>query len=101
MESTSPNAPRSRVASVKASGIREYEAEINIADAIRECLAVRAELGMPPTVTTRLVRRGRAISAGWREPPARGRSGGLMPALPLFRPWDAVRAFERLGWQVG
>jgi len=31
------------------------EAEANIADAIRECLAVRAELGMPPTVTTREV----------------------------------------------
>jgi predicted RNA binding protein YcfA (HicA-like mRNA interferase family) len=23
-----------------------------------------------------------------------------MPALPLFRPRDVVRAFERLGWQV-
>ena len=23
-----------------------------------------------------------------------------MPALPLFRPGDVVRAFERLGWQV-
>jgi predicted RNase H-like HicB family nuclease len=31
------------------------EAESNIADAIRECLAVRAELGMPLTVTTREV----------------------------------------------
>ena len=28
------------------------DAEANIADAIRECLAVRAELGMPLTVTT-------------------------------------------------
>ena len=33
----------------------EAEAELNIADAIRECLAVRAELGMPLTVTTREV----------------------------------------------
>ncbi|MGA2148115.1 MAG: type II toxin-antitoxin system HicA family toxin [Bryobacteraceae bacterium] len=23
-----------------------------------------------------------------------------MPALPLFRPREVVRAFERLGWQV-
>ena len=33
----------------------EAEAESNIAVAIRECLAVRAELGMPLTVTTREV----------------------------------------------
>ena len=33
----------------------EGEAEANMADAIRECLAVRAELGMPLTVTTREV----------------------------------------------
>jgi len=31
------------------------EAEANIADAIRECLAVRADLGMAPTVITREV----------------------------------------------
>ena len=31
----------------------EEEAESNVADAIRECLAVRAELGIPLTVTTR------------------------------------------------
>jgi predicted RNase H-like HicB family nuclease len=36
-----------------SQGHTEAEAESNIADAIRECLAVRAELGMPPTVTTR------------------------------------------------
>ncbi len=36
-----------------SQGQTESEAESNIADAIRECLAVRAELGMPPTVTTR------------------------------------------------
>lgn len=30
-----------------SQGRTEVEAEANIADAIRECLAVRAELGMP------------------------------------------------------
>jgi predicted RNase H-like HicB family nuclease len=38
-----------------SQGQTEAEAEINIADAIRECLAVRAEFGMPLTVTTREV----------------------------------------------
>jgi predicted RNase H-like HicB family nuclease len=38
-----------------SQGETEAEAESNIADAIRECLAVRAELGMPLTVTTREV----------------------------------------------
>jgi predicted RNase H-like HicB family nuclease len=38
-----------------SQGQTEAEAEANIADAIRECLAVRAELGMPLTVTTREV----------------------------------------------
>lgn len=38
-----------------SQGRTEAEAEVNIADAIRECLAVRAELGMPLTVTTREV----------------------------------------------
>jgi predicted RNase H-like HicB family nuclease len=38
-----------------SQGQTEAEAESNIADAIRECLAVRAELGMPLTVTTREV----------------------------------------------
>jgi predicted RNase H-like HicB family nuclease len=36
-----------------SQGQTEAEAESNIADAIRECLAVRAELGMPLTVATR------------------------------------------------
>lgn len=36
-----------------SQGTTEAEAETNIADAIRECLAVREELGMPLTVTTR------------------------------------------------
>lgn len=36
-----------------SQGRTEAEAEANIADAIRECLAVRAELGMPLTVPTR------------------------------------------------
>ena len=38
-----------------SQGRTEGEAESNIADAIRECLAARAELGMPLTVTTREV----------------------------------------------
>jgi predicted RNase H-like HicB family nuclease len=38
-----------------SQGQTEDEAEVNIADAIRECLAVRAELGMPLNVTTREV----------------------------------------------
>ena len=38
-----------------SQGQTEAEAESNVADAIRECLAVRADLGMPPAVTTREV----------------------------------------------
>ena len=38
-----------------SQGQTEKEAETNIGDAIRECLAVRTELGMPPTETTREV----------------------------------------------
>jgi len=38
-----------------SQGQTEAEAESDIADAIRECLAVRAELGGPLTVTTREV----------------------------------------------
>jgi predicted RNase H-like HicB family nuclease len=38
-----------------SQGQTEAEAESNIADAIRQCLAVRAELGMPLTVTAREV----------------------------------------------
>jgi predicted RNase H-like HicB family nuclease len=38
-----------------SQGQTEAEAERNITDAIRECLAVRAELGLPATVTTREV----------------------------------------------
>ena len=36
-----------------SQGQTEAEAETNIADAIRECLSVRTELGMPLTRTTR------------------------------------------------
>ena len=36
-----------------SQGLSEVEAETNIKDAIRECLAVRAEMGLPPTVATR------------------------------------------------
>jgi predicted RNase H-like HicB family nuclease len=38
-----------------SQGKNESEAEINIRDAIRECLEVRAENGLPLTVTTREV----------------------------------------------
>ena len=38
-----------------SQGQTEAEAEVNVADAIRECLATRAELGMPLMVTTREV----------------------------------------------
>jgi predicted RNase H-like HicB family nuclease len=38
-----------------SQGQTEAQAESNIADAIRECLAVRTELGMPPIITTREV----------------------------------------------
>jgi predicted RNase H-like HicB family nuclease len=38
-----------------SQGKSEVEAEINIRDAIKECLEVRAEEGLPPTVTTREV----------------------------------------------
>jgi predicted RNase H-like HicB family nuclease len=38
-----------------SQGETEAEAERNVADAIRECLAVRAEQGMPLTVSTREV----------------------------------------------
>lgn len=38
-----------------SQGATEEEAERNIREAIKECLAVRAERGMPLTVTTREV----------------------------------------------
>lgn len=38
-----------------SQGRTEAEAEANISEAIRECLAVRAESGMPLTTTTREV----------------------------------------------
>ena len=38
-----------------SQGQTEAEAESSIADAIRQCLAVRSELGMPLTVTMREV----------------------------------------------
>jgi len=38
-----------------SQGKTEEEAERNVRDAIRECLEVRAERGMPLTVTTREV----------------------------------------------
>ncbi len=36
-----------------SQGATEAEAEANIADAIRGCLSLRAEKGMPLTVTTK------------------------------------------------
>ena len=38
-----------------SQGKTEEEAESNVREAIRECLEVRAELGVPLTVTTREV----------------------------------------------
>ena len=38
-----------------SQGKTEEEAQANIRDAIKECLEVRAEMGMPLTVTTRQV----------------------------------------------
>ena len=38
-----------------SQGATEQEAEKNIQESIRECLEVRAEKGMPLTVTTRQV----------------------------------------------
>jgi predicted RNase H-like HicB family nuclease len=38
-----------------SQGATEQEAEKNIQDAIKECLAVRAEKGMPLTVTNRQI----------------------------------------------
>ena len=35
-----------------SQGRTDAEAQLNIADAIRECLSARAELGMPLTVET-------------------------------------------------
>jgi predicted RNase H-like HicB family nuclease len=36
-----------------SQGASEADAESNIMDAIRECLAVRVEMGLPPTVAMR------------------------------------------------
>jgi predicted RNase H-like HicB family nuclease len=38
-----------------SQGKTEQEAELNIQDAIRECLDVRAEMGMPLTVATKQI----------------------------------------------
>ena len=38
-----------------SQGKTEAEAEANIQDAIKQCLEVRAEMGMPLTVTTRQI----------------------------------------------
>ena len=36
-----------------SQGASEAEAQANVIDAIRECLAVRAEMGLPATVAAR------------------------------------------------
>ena len=38
-----------------SQGKTEAEAQANVQDAIKQCLEVRAEMGMPPTVLTRQV----------------------------------------------
>jgi len=38
-----------------SQGKTEAEAQANIEDAIKQCLEVRAEMGMPLTITTRQV----------------------------------------------
>ena len=38
-----------------SQGKTEAEAQANIQDAIKQCLEVRAEMGMPLTITTRQV----------------------------------------------
>ena len=48
-------AERSSILGCVSQGQTEAEAESNIADAIRECLAVQAEQGMPLTAPTREV----------------------------------------------
>jgi predicted RNase H-like HicB family nuclease len=62
-----------------SQGASEAETEANVMDAIRECLAVRAEMGLPPTVATREID-----------------VANLMPAVPqlrsCFRPPITVRS---------
>jgi len=38
-----------------SQGVTSEEAEENVHDAIKECLIVREQLGMPPTIKTKLV----------------------------------------------
>ncbi len=54
-----------------SQGTTEAEAEINIRDAIKECLEVRAGNGMPLTVTTREVEVVRQASPRSAVAPAR------------------------------
>ena len=63
-----------------SQGQTEVEAERNINEAIKECLAVRAEKGLPLTVSTCQI-------------------GGMGP-IPLLRPKEVVKVFERLGWEI-
>ena len=46
-----------------SQGDSEADAEVSISEAIRECLAARAELGWPPTVTMREVEEWRSRDA--------------------------------------
>ncbi len=63
-----------------SQGSTREEAEDNIGDAIRECLAVRREQGLPLTIAARQLEVHVDASA---------------PTAP-----EAVRALERLGWRV-
>jgi len=66
-----------------SQGSTREEALERIQEAIKLCLEVRAERGMPLTVETR-----------------QGRGYDLMPPLPVLRSWEVVAAFEKLGWHV-
>jgi predicted RNase H-like HicB family nuclease len=48
-----------------SQGQTEAEAEMNIQEAIKDCLEVRAEQGLPLTVPTRQIE----IDIEWRESP--------------------------------
>ncbi len=60
-----------------SQGNTEEEADRNVREAIKECLEVRAEKGMPLTVTTPEVE---VLT--------------LMPPVPILRPREVVAAFQ-------
>ena len=65
-----------------SQGKTKTEALKNIKEAVALCIEVRAERGLPLTIETR------------------GRSSGLMPALPVMSGRKTVRVFEKLGWEI-